>query len=106
MRYDTKVIFQLVEDTYLANGDYSETVLEQHTEYASIQNTDAQTMHLVYGEIRQGSITLSLQNYVGYPFNRVLVNGKPYTVDQSINLRVKKAYILSEIPNAYEDVSY
>lgn len=99
MRYDTKVIFQLVEDTYDSNGDYSEKVLEQHTEYASIQNTDAQTMHLVYGEIRQGSITLSLQNYVGYTFNKVLVNGKPYTVDQSINLRVKKAYVLSELPN-------
>lgn len=99
MRYDTPVIFQLVEDTYDSNGDYAETVVEQHTEYASIQNTDAQTMHLVYGEIRQGSITLSLQNYVGYTFNRVFINGKPYTVDQSINLRVKKAYVLSELPN-------
>ena len=106
MRYDTKVIFQQVENTYLDNGDYAETVVEEHIEYASIQNTDIQTMHIVYGEIRQGSITLSLQNYVGYTFNRVLINGKPYTVDQAINLRVKKAYILSEIPNAYEDVSY
>lgn len=99
MRYDTPVIFQQVEDTYLANGDYAESVVEQHTEYASIQSTDAQTMHLVYGEIRQGSITLSLQNYIGYKFNRIVVNGKPYTVDQSIDLRFKKAYVLSEIPN-------
>ena len=99
MRYDTKVIFQQVEDTYQENGDYAESVVEQHIEYASVQSTDAQTMHIVYGEIRQGSITLSLQNYIGYKFNRVLVNGKPYTVDQSIDLRFKKAYVLSELPN-------
>lgn len=97
MRYDTKVIFQQVEYTYTESGDYAEKVVEQHTEYASIQNTDAQTMHLVYGEIRQGSITLSLQNYLGYTFNRVVIGGKPYSVDQAIYLRVKKAYILSEI---------
>lgn len=98
MRYDTKVKFQQVENTYLSNGDYAETVAEEHIEYASIQNTDIQTMHLVYGEIRQGSITLSLQNYVGYTFNRVVINGVKYTVDQAIDLRVKKAYILSQCP--------
>lgn len=98
MRYDTKVMFQQVENTYLSNGDYAETVAEEHIEYASIQNTDIQTMHLVYGEIRQGSITLSLQNYVGYTFNRVVINGVKYTVDQAIDLRVKKAYILSQCP--------
>lgn len=98
MRYDTKVMFQQVENTYLSNGDYAETVAEEHIEYASIQNTDIQTMHLVYGEIRQGSVTLSLQNYVGYTFNRVVINGVKYTVDQAIDLRVKKAYILSQCP--------
>ena len=106
MRYDTPAIFQQVAEQYQANGDYAETVLEQHTEYVSLVNTDIQTMHIVYGGIRQGSVTMQLQNYVGYPFNRVVVNGKSYVVDQVINLRVKQAYILSEIPNAYEDVSY
>ena len=96
MRYDTKAVFQLVEDVYDSNGDYTESVAEEHTEYASIVNTDIQTMHLVYGEIRQGSITMHLQNHIGYAFNRVVIDGKPYTVDDKLPLRVKVAYILSE----------
>lgn len=98
MRYDTKAVFQLVEDTYDSNGDYTESVAEEHTEYASIVNTDIETMRLVYGEIRQGSITMHLQNHIGYIFNRVVIDGKPYTVDQKMPLRVKTAYILSECP--------
>lgn len=96
MRYDTKVIFQQVEEQYQTNGDYAETVVEQHTEYVSLVDTDIQTMHIVYGAIRQGSVTMQLQNFVGYPFNRVVINGKPYVVDQVFNMRVKQAYILSE----------
>lgn len=98
MRYDTKAAFQLVEDAYDSKGDYTESVAEEHIEYVSVVNTDIQTMHLVYGEIRQGSITVTLQNYVGYTFNRIVINEKNYTVDQAIDLRVKKAYILSECP--------
>ena len=96
MRYDTPVIFQQVEEQYQANGDYAEVIKEQHTEYVSLVDTDIQTMHLIYGGIRQGSVTMHLQNYVGYPFNRVVIGSKPYVVDQVINLRVKQAYVLSE----------
>lgn len=98
MRYDTKAVFQLVEDAYDSNGDYAESVTEEHIEYCSVASTDIQTMHLVYGEIRQGSITMHLQNHIGYTFNRVVIDGKPYTVDQKLPLRVKTAYILSECP--------
>lgn len=96
MRYDTKALFQLVEDDYNSIGDYDETVKEQHTEYCAIQETDIQTMHIVYGEIRQGSITISLQNYIGYAFNRIVINGVPYVVDQAYTLRTKKVYIASQ----------
>ena len=96
MRYDTKALFQLVEDTYDSIGDYTETVKEQHTEYCAVQSTDLQTMHIVYGEIRQGSITISLQNYIGYAFNRIVINGVPYVVDQAYTLRTKKVYIASQ----------
>lgn len=96
MRYDTPVIFQLVEEQYQTTGDYTEVIREQHTEYVSLVNTDIETMHLVYGGIRQGSLTMTLQNFVGYPFNRVVIGDKTYVVDQVVNLRVKQAYILSE----------
>lgn len=96
MRYDTPVTFQLVEDTYDSKGDYTESVKEAHIEYASVVDTDIQTMHLVYGAIRQGSKTLHLQNHIGYTFNRVIIDGVPYVVDQKMPLRVKVAYILSQ----------
>lgn len=96
MRYDTKALFQYVEDDYDSIGDYAETVKEEHTEYVSIASTDIQTMHLIYGEIRQGSITMHMQNYVPYAFNRVVINDVKYSVDQAFDLRFKKAYILSQ----------
>lgn len=96
MRYDKKVLFQLVEDSYDAIGDYTETVAEEHTEYASVVDTDINTMRIVYGEIRQGSITLHLQNKISYTFNRIVIDGKPYSVDTRVNQRTKQAYILSE----------
>ena len=98
MRYDTKAVFQLVEDTYDSNGDYTESVTEEHIEYCSVASTDIQTMRLVYCEIRQGSITMHLQNHIGHTFNRVVIDGTDYTVDQKLPLRVKTAYILSECP--------
>lgn len=96
MRYDTEVRFQLITDVYNADGDYTESVEKEHIEYASLIDTDIQTMLLVYGKIKQGSVTMSLQNKVNYAYDRVSIDGKPYTVDQCINLRNKQAFILSE----------
>lgn len=96
MRYDKKIDFLHVDKVYQANGDYVDEVIESTTAYGSVVNTDFDTMRLVYGEIRQGSITLHLQNKVGFIFNRVVIDGKTYAVDQCINQRVKQAYILSQ----------
>ena len=96
MRYDREAIFQQVEEQYLSNGDYAEIVVEEHTEYCSVAFTDLQTMHLVYGAIKQGSLTIHLQNYIGYAFNRIVIEGKTYVVDDEIDLRFKKVYVISE----------
>lgn len=97
MRYDKKVLFQLVESVYnTSTGDYEEQVTSEHTEYASMVDTDIQTMQILYGGIKQGSITMHLQNKVPYTFNRIVYDGKPYMVDQVINQRVKQAYVLSQ----------
>lgn len=96
MRYDREALFQTVEEQYQDNGDYTETVVEEHTEYCSVAYTDLQTMHLVYGAIRQGSLTIHLQNYIGYDFNRIVIEGKKYVVDDEIDLRFKKVYVISE----------
>ncbi len=96
MRYDREAIFQQVEEQYQSNGDYVESVVEEHTEYCSVAYTDLQTMRLVYGAIKQGSLTIHLQNYIGYAFNRIVIDGKQYVVDDAIDLRFKKVYIISE----------
>lgn len=97
MRYDKKVVFQYVDDVYQPNGDYTKDIVEEVTDYASIVNTDFDTMRLVYGEIKQGSITLHLLNKIAFVFNRIVIDGKTYSVDQVINQRTKQAYILSEV---------
>ena len=97
MRYDKKVLFQRVTDVYQPNGDYVSGIAEEVTDYASIVNTDFDTMRLVYGEIKQGSITLHLLNKIAFVFNQVVIDGKTYSVDQVIDQRTKQAYILSEV---------
>lgn len=97
MRYDKKIIFQLVTEVYKDNGDYSPNVESEHTEYGSIVATDIDTMRLVYGEIREGSLTFSLQNKVDYDCNRLLIDGKQYSVDARIKQRVKESFVVSEV---------
>lgn len=97
MRYDKKVLFQRVIDVYQPNGDYVSGIAEEVTDYASIVNTDFDTMRLVYGEIKEGSITLHLLNKIAFVFNQIVIDGKTYSVDQVINQRTKQAYILSEV---------
>lgn len=96
MRYDKLVKFQMVDSVYTNKGDYEEQIINEYTEYASIVDTDFQTMAIVYGGIKQGSITLHLLNKVKYDFNRIVYDGKAYMVDQVINQRTKQAYILSQ----------
>lgn len=96
MRYDKLVKFQMVNSVYTDKGDYEEQITSEYTEYASIVDTDFQTMAIVYGGIKQGSITLHLLNKVKYNFNRIVYEDKVYMVDQVINQRTKQAYILSQ----------
>lgn len=97
MRYDKAVVFQLVRDVYQKNGDYLPNIESEHTEYGSVVATSIDTMRLVYGEIREGSLTFTLQNKVDYAFNRILIDGKEYSVDARIKQRVKDAYVVSEV---------
>lgn len=97
MRYDKKIVFQLVTEVYQPNGDYTPNVESEHTEYGSIVATDINTMHLVYGEIREGSLTFTLQNKVDYVYNRLLIDDKEYSVDARIKQRVKEAFVVSEV---------
>lgn len=99
MRYDTAVIFRQLErgDYDDATGDYSpEKVVLVEARTAAVIDSTIETMKLIYGEIRQNSKTIHLQNKVGECYNNVLIGSKPYRIDMRKNLRNKQILVVSE----------
>lgn len=99
MRYDTPIYFQEVtEGGYSADtGNYEDSIVEETLVFASVMDTQAEMLTLVYGKIRQGSLTVHVQNHFKRPFDRIRIGEKVYQIDHARNLRVKQAYIISEV---------
>lgn len=99
MRYDIPVYFQTVKagDYDQKTGDYRSDAITEVKRYASVMDTRTETMTLVYGEIRQGSLAVQLQNHYTDIFDRVRIGEKLYRVDYRRRLRVKETLILSEV---------
>lgn len=99
MRYDTPILFRrLVTGTYDPDtGDYADDTYVDIKVYGSVMDTNTQTMNLVYGGIKQGSLTVHVQNHIDAPFDQLIINGKKYRVDYSRRLRTKQSFIVSEV---------
>ena len=99
MRYDTPIYFQrVIQGEYnKATGDYDEDTVEETVRYASVMNTGTDTMRLLYGEIRQGSLTVHVQNRYNGSFDRIRIGNKVYAVDRRRTLRTKESFALSEV---------
>ena len=99
MRYDTPIYFQrIVPGEYnKATGDYDEDTVEETARYASVMNAGTDTMRLLYGEIRQGGLTVHIQNRYNGPFDRIRIGNKVYAVDRLRTLRTKESFVLSEV---------
>lgn len=99
MRYDTPIYFQkIIPGEYdKKTGNYVDDQVEEVRSYASVMDTGAETMRLVYGTIRQGSLTIQLQNQCTKPFDRIRVGQKIYQVDSRRNLRTKQIFVVSEV---------
>ena len=99
MRFDTPIFF--VKDLpaeYDANtGNYIEIAAEETQAFASVTDTGAQTLNLVYGELKQGSLTIRLQNHIGISFDRIRVGDKYYRKDMERKLRTKHIFVVSEV---------
>ena len=104
MRYDTPVYFQrIVKGAYNANtGDYSPDNVVEVKRYASVTDTGTETLNLVYGGPKQGSLTIRLQNHYSEPFDRIRIGdgeqAKYYRVDRVRALRLKFNFVVSEVP--------
>lgn len=100
MRYDTLIYFRLpVDGTYNpATGNYEDNDPVEMKTLASVVNTDVGTLRLVYGELKQGSLTIHLQNKTYSPiFDRIRIGDKLYAVDSVKEFRHKQALVVSEV---------
>lgn len=100
MRYDTPIYFQrITAGEYDAEtGNYAEDIVSETPRFASVMDTRTETMRLVYGAIRQGSMTVHIQNRYSHPFDRIRIGEKRYAVDYRRRLRTKETFVLSEVP--------
>ena len=96
MRYDTPVFFQSVTPGKLnaETHNYDDDTVTEEKRYASVTDTGAQKLQLVYGSIKQGSLTIRLQQPYTNSFDRVRVGEKLYRVDFS---RRGKNFVVSEV---------
>lgn len=99
MRYDTPVYFQKITPGEYdpASGNYAEDSVEEAMRYASVMDAREETMRLVYGQIRQGALIVHLQNHYKDPFDRIRIGDTVYSADYTRRLRVKQAFVVSEV---------
>ena len=99
MRYDTPIYFQkVVPGEYdESTGDYNDDAVEETMKFASVISTDADTITLIYGKIKQGILTVSLQRHYTDPYDRIRIGEKLYHVDSETRLRTKHVLVVSGV---------
>lgn len=103
MRFDTPIYFQRMDaGAYDANtGNYECDNPTEDKRYASVTNTGTETLKLVYGDLRQSSLTVRLQTPYKHPFDRIRIGegdtAKFYHVDMVRRLRSKQTFVVSEV---------
>lgn len=99
MRFDTQVYFQAVtKGEYNAKtGDYATSEVKECEKWADVTFTDVKMLPLIYGGVREGSLTVRLQRPYTEPFSRIRIGEKLYKVDSEIPLRNKSVFIVSEV---------
>ncbi|WP_239462925.1 hypothetical protein [Faecalicoccus pleomorphus] len=60
-------------------------------------DTQTEMLKLIYGDIRQGSLTVVIQNHYDQPFDNIRIGDKVYRVDRTRRLRVKQSFVISEV---------
>ena len=99
MRYDTPVFFQQNSgETYNPEtGDYEEGTVKETAVLAAVLPTSQDTLQIVYGGLKEDSLTIHLQNKFNEVFDTIRIGEKIYKVDHKHTLRVKQAFIISEV---------
>ena len=98
MRFDTPIHFKSIKQ-----GDYDEHTgnngndnITEVKKYASVTDCGVDTIKLIYGTIKQGSLIVKIQDSYKEPFDFIRIGDKDYKVDMSRKLRTKQVFIVSE----------
>lgn len=99
MRYDTPVKFVAEQEPVYdeTTGNYTDPELAVQTILASVMDAGTDTMHLVYGSIKQGSKTIHIQNHLDKSFDYLIIGDTRYNIDMYRRLRNKDAFVVSEV---------
>lgn len=99
MRYDTPIYFQRITPGILNpdTGNYSDPAIKEDAVYADVSDVSAEIIKLMYGNIRQGSLMIKLQNHYLKTFDRIRIADKVYRVDFIRTLRTKQTFVVSEV---------
>lgn len=96
MRYNEPVFFQRVQPGEYdeSTGNYADDTVTEVLKRASVTDSGASTLRLVYGEIRQGVKIIRLQRAYNEAFDRIRIGKKLYSVDLS---RYGRVFVVSEV---------
>lgn len=99
MRYDRPIFFQCITpgEYDASTGNYGEDTVTEVKRYASVTSSGVETLQLVYGELRQGSLTIRLQQHYKDLFDRIRIGSKLYRVDLSRKMRNGHTFVVSEV---------
>lgn len=100
MRYDRIVYLRtpLVGTYNPETGNYDGNTYSETKVVASVVNTDATTLRLVYGELVQGSMTIHLQNKLYADiYDSVRIGTKVYRIDRVRRFRNKESLVVTEV---------
>lgn len=99
MRYDTPIFFQNVKKGKYdsSTGNYEADTVTEDECWASVTDSRTETIKMVYGELKQGCLTVRLQNIYRKPFDKIRIGDKLYRVDFSRKLRTKQIFVVSEV---------
>lgn len=99
MRFDTPVYFQKASPGEYdpETGNYGKDTVSETLKYADVTSAGVETLNLVYGDLRQGSLVVRLQNYYTAQFDQIRIGKKAYRVDFSRKLRAKHVFVVSEV---------
>lgn len=99
MRFDIPIYLQNIQPGAYnpETGNHEQETVTETKRYASVTNAGTETLNLVYGELRQGCLTVRIQAHCTTDFDRIRIGNKVYRVDLLRKLRNFTTMVISEV---------